>query len=110
MAFGDGKLPSWVPSYPGSSPQVNISAKGENSDGIGEGGNFTFTTSDPASRVLAFYEEKAKDMGMTVKLNMTTADAGMVIARDENTHRTLSAFVGGDRSNTTVNVTYAAKR
>lgn len=110
MAFGAGTLPSWVPSYPGSSPQVNISAKGENSDGTGEGGNFTFTTPYPASSVLTFYQQKAKDMGMQVNLNMTTAEAGMVIATDESTHRTLTAIVGADRGTTTVNVTYAGKR
>ncbi len=44
MEFGGagGKIPSWVPSYPGSSPQFNITARGEDGNGTGEGGNFTF--------------------------------------------------------------------
>jgi hypothetical protein len=111
MEFGGGgKLPSWVPAYPGSSPQVNISARGENSDGTGEGGNFTYTTDDAAARVLTFYQEKAKDLGMKVKLTTTTADAGMVIASDEDSRRSLTAIVGTDGGKTTVNVTYGSKR
>lgn len=107
---GSGKLPSWIPSYPGSSPQFNITARGDSSDGAGEGGNFTFTTSDPAARVLSFYQEKAKDMGMRVNLTTTTSDAGMVIASDDSNNRSLTAIVGNDSGKTTVNVTYGAKR
>lgn len=107
---GSGSLPSWVPSYPGSSPQLNLTARGDSNDGSGEGGNFTFTTADPSSRVLSFYQDKAKDMGMKVNLTSTTADAGMVIATDEDSHRTLTAIVGSDSGKTTVNVTYGAKR
>ena len=112
MEFGSGnsKLPSWVPSYPGSSPQFNITARGQDNDSSGEGGNFSFTTSDPASQVMKFYEDKARDLGMTVKLNTTTTNAGMVIATDEANERTLSAIVGSEGGNTTVNVTYGAKR
>lgn len=107
---GSGKLPSWVPSYPGSSPQFNISARGQDNDGAGEGGNFSFTTSDPASQVMKFYQDKAHDLGMTVKLNTTTTNAGMVIASDEANERTLSAIIGSEGGNTTVNVTYGAKQ
>jgi hypothetical protein len=112
MEFGasSGTLPSWVPAYPGSSPQFNITARGDTNDGAGEGGNFTFTTSDPSSRVLSFYQDKARDMGMKVNLTSTTADAGMVIASDEASHRSLTAIVGSDSGKTTVNVTYGAKR
>ena len=110
LEFGAGKLPSWVPSYPGSTPQVTIAAKGDSSDGAGEGGNFTFTTSDSASRVLRFYQDKAREMGMQVKLTGTTQDAGMVIATDEDSRRTLTAIIGTDGGSTTVNVTYGAKR
>ncbi len=112
MEFGasSGSLPSWVPSYPGSSPQFNITARGDTNDGSGEGGNFTFTTNDTSSRVLSFYQDKAKDMGMKVNLTSTAGDAGMVVATDEDSHRSLTAIVGSDSGKTTVNVTYGAKR
>lgn len=107
---GSGRLPSWVPSYPGSSPQLNITARGDTNDGSGEGGNFTFTTDDPTARVLSFYQDKAKDLGMKVNLTSTAGDAGMVVATDEDAHRSLTAIVGSDSGKTTVNVTYGAKR
>ncbi len=107
---GGGKLPSWVPAYPGSSPQFNVTARGDGGNGSGEGGNFTFTTSDEGAHVLQFYEDKAKELGMTVKLNTTTADAGMVIATDEANQRTLTAIVGSSGGSTTANITYGSKR
>jgi hypothetical protein len=111
MEFGGGgKAPSWVPTYPGSTPQFNITAHGDGANGAGDGGNFTFTTNDSAARVLQFYQEKAKDMGMKVNLTTTTNDAGMVIATDESSEKSLTAIVGRDGSNTTVNVTYGSKR
>lgn len=110
LEFGSGKVPSWVPTYPGSSPTVNISARGDDANGTGEGGNFTFTTSDASSDVMKFYQDKAKDLGMQVKLTTTTADAGMVIASDEESRRSLTAIIGRDGGLTTVNVTYGSKR
>ncbi|SPE41556.1 conserved hypothetical protein [Candidatus Sulfopaludibacter sp. SbA3] len=110
LEFGSGKLPSWIPSYPGSTPQVTIAATGDGNDGKGEGGNFTYTTSDSASRVLTFYQDKAKDMGMKVNLTSTAADAGMVMATDDASNRTLTAIVGTSDGKTTVNVTYGSKR
>jgi hypothetical protein len=109
MTFGGGAVPSWVPAYPGAAQQANITASGESSDGKGEGGNVTYTTSDPAAKVLAFYQEKAKDMGMKVNMTTTTTDAGMVIATDESNHRTLTAIIGSDNGQTTVNLTYGTK-
>ena len=41
---GAGKMPAWVPAYPGAKAQGNITAKGEDGDGMGEGGVVTFTT------------------------------------------------------------------
>ncbi len=43
---GEGKMPAWVPTYPGARAQGNMTAKGESTDGIGEGGVVTFTTPD----------------------------------------------------------------
>ena len=108
---GAGKLPSWVPNYPGSTAQGTFAVKGNSNDGSGEGGNFTFTTKDPASKALGFYQDKAKEMGMKVSLNSTTDQGGMIIAADDDNKRTLTVVVGGGSDgDTTVNVTYARKR
>jgi len=105
---GAAKLPSWLPAYPGSTPQGTFSIKGDGANG--EGGTFAFTTKDPASKVLEFYQDKAKDLGMKVNLNSTTDQGGMMVASNDDDKRTLTVVVGGSSGETTVNVTYAQKR
>jgi hypothetical protein len=104
-----GKLPSWVPLYPGSEGRSTFAVRGTgNGNGKGEGGNFTFTTSDDAARVKSFYEDKCKDLGMKVNLDTTTPEGGMFVATDEGAEkRSLTVVVGGQGGRqTTVNVTY----
>src|SRR5262245_38399674 len=106
----NAKLPSWVPAYPGATIQANVTARGDGSNGTGEGGNFSFTTDDSASKVISFYQEKAKELGLKANLNASTTDGGTFIASDEGSRRTLSVIAGGDGGKTTVNVTYGSKR
>jgi hypothetical protein len=102
-----GKLPSWVPVYPGSSEaKGTFSVKGGN----GEGGNFTFTTTDDPAHVKAFYADKCNDLGMKTAMETTTAEGSMFVATDEGTEkRSLTIIIGGDSGRTTVNVTYGLK-
>jgi hypothetical protein len=105
-----GKLPSWVPVYPGSEGHANFAVKGTGDNDEGEGGNVTFTTSDDATRVKSFYADKCKEMGMKVDLETTTPEGGMFIAADEGGEkRSLTVVIGGHAGETTVNVTYGAK-
>jgi hypothetical protein len=107
---GEGKLPSWVPAYPGAKAQGNMTAKGENDDGMGEGGIVTFTTPDPPSKVTAFYEAKIKEMGMSVDMSQLTGSAGMIMGQDEGGKRTLHVMVGEGSGETSFTVTYGRKR
>ena len=107
---GEGKLPGWIPKYPGSDVQATFHARGADTSNEGEGGNFTFTTSDDPSRVLSFYEEKAKDLGLKVNLTASSADGGTIIATEDHEKRMLTVMVGRDSGQTTVNVTYGEKR
>ncbi len=107
---GAGKLPSWVPSYPGSTAQSTFNVTGSSNDGAGDAGNFTFTTKDSPSKAMAFYQDKAKEMGMKVNLTTTTDQGGIIIAADEDSKRSLKVVVGGSSGDTTVNVTYAHKK
>ncbi len=109
MEFGTaGKLPSWIPSYPGSKPALAMRAQGSNIYG-GEGGEFTFNTPDAASRVLAFYEAKCKDMAMNVNISTANGDSGTVVAADESNRRSLTIVASGSSGQTTVIVTYGWK-
>ena len=107
---GEGKLPSWVPAYPGAKAQSNITANGDSADGRGEGGMVMFTTPDPPSKVTAFYEAKFKEMGMTVEMAHVSDAGSMVTGADKAEKRTLSVMVGGGSGDTTITVTYGSKR
>jgi hypothetical protein len=107
---GAGKLPSWVPEYPGATAQPSFSVKGNSGDGSGEGGNVTFTVKDAPSKVLAFYQDKTKEMGMKANMSTNTPDGGMFIAGDEDGSRSLTVVVGTSNAETTVNLTYGRKR
>jgi hypothetical protein len=104
---GSGKAPAWVPEYPGSHPTYSVRGSADSGE---EGGNFTFTTDDPGSKVMAFYADKAKEMGMETKMTTTTPQGGMLIAARESDDRSLTIVVGSDAQHTTVNLTYGRKR
>ncbi len=105
---GAGKLPSWIPEYPGSTAQATFAVKANGDEG--EGGNFTFTTKDAPSKVLSFYQDKTKDLGMKTNVTTTANEGGMISAADENTDRSLTILVGSSSGETTVNVTYGRKK
>lgn len=111
MQFGgDAKpeLPSWVPNYPGSDPKATFSMSGSSADG--NGGNYTFTTSDGASKVTEFYQDKIKGLGMEVKSTTTTPGGSMMTAADDAEKRSLVLVISESSGTTTVNVTYGEKK
>jgi hypothetical protein len=104
-----GKLPSWVPVYPGSESSAKFTVRGS-SDSGGEGGSFIFTTSDDPSRVKSFYMDKAKGLGLKVNLDSSTGEGGMIVAADEGgDRRSLTVIIGGHSGETSVNVMYGRK-
>ena len=106
---GTGKLPSWVPVYPGSEGRAKFAVRGS-TDGGEEGGAFNFTTTDDPSKVKAFYADKTKGMGMKLNLDSTTPEGGMIVAADEaGDHRSLTVIVGGHPGETSVNVMFGRK-
>jgi hypothetical protein len=107
MEFGGsaGNLPSWIPAYPGSHPQATMSARAAG----GDGGNFTFTTSDSPAQVLQYYQDQIKSMGLKVTSVMSSSNGGMVNGSDDGNQRTLNVIVGTGSGGTTVAVTYGSK-
>ncbi len=112
MQFGGdvGKLPSWVPEYPGSKSAGTFAIKGADNHGTGEGGNFTFTTSDAPAKVMQFYKDKASELGMKVNVTTETSEGGMIVATDEGDTRSLTVVIGSGSGGASVNVTYGSKR
>jgi len=107
MEFGGSasKLPSWIPAYPGSNPEGAITASGND----GEGGMFGFKTSDAPAKVLQFYQDKFKEMGMQATTVTSTEEGGMVNGGDEANHRSLNVVVSKSGGETSVAVTYGKK-
>jgi hypothetical protein len=111
MSFGanQAKMPSWIPSYPGSTPKGNFSMNGKD----GTAASFTFETKDTPKDVVGFYENKLKDGGFHVT-NTTTSEngansGGLVTAEDEANKRNVIVTVGTSSGATTVNVAYQQK-
>lgn len=110
VEFGAGvthSLPSWVPAYPGSKDQGNFAVTGNGSDGAG--GTFAFSIPDAPDKVLSFYQDQIRDLGMKIQVNTTTPQGGMITAADEDGKRSLNVIVGQGSGKTTVSVTYGAK-
>jgi hypothetical protein len=108
---GVGKLPSWVPVYPGAKAEGEFSATG----GAGqneEGGTVILSTSDDWSKVVSFYQDKAKDLGMKTTMTTATGKGGMVIFTDEDSKRTLSVAAGGGGSDgrSSITLVYSVKK
>ena len=95
-----GSAPSWVPVYPGSTPQVNLSAdtNGEKQN------NFTFTTKEPVAKVVEYYQAQLKAGGLKVNVVSTGDDGGMVQASDDAKKRTLIVTIGSSKGETTGSV------
>jgi hypothetical protein len=69
MKFNAGasaeKLPDWLPSYPGSTPQGSVSMQSV----TGTSGSFHFTTKDSVEQVMSYYEDSLKKSGLKVTTN-----------------------------------------
>ena len=103
------KLPSWVPNYPGANAKGTFAVRGDVGSNLGEGGTFSFTTPDSAAKVKSFYEDKFKETGMKVNMNMTTDQGGMLSGTDEGERHTLHVTIAGGSGETSVTVIYGAK-
>jgi hypothetical protein len=109
--LGDTKdLPSWLPAYPGGKVEGSYDA----TTGEGRTAAFTVTTSDPAERVLAYYDTSLQSSGLTVQKTSYESDGkvagGTVTATGSDGKRTVNIMVSaGDDGQTTAVVTFGEK-
>ncbi len=99
------KIPSWIPAYPGARPLVGFSGSSDQ----GEGGTFTFKTSDTPQDVMKFYQDKINGLGMKTNLVANTPDGGTIAATDEGGGRSLNVTVSASGGQTGVTVIYGRK-
>jgi hypothetical protein len=98
------KIPSWIPAYPGSKPEVAFTGSSDQ----GEGGTFTFKTPDAPQDVMKFYQDKINGMGMKTNLVANTSDGGTIAASGEN-GSSLNVTAGASGGQTSVTVIYGRK-
>lgn len=98
------KLPSWIPAYPGSKPEVAFSGSSDQ----GEAGTFTFSTPDSPQDVMKFYQDRISGLGMKTNLVANTPDGGTIAASEEN-GRSLNVTVAASGGQTGVTVIYGRK-
>jgi hypothetical protein len=103
----EAKLPSWVPAYPGAKQEGTFAVKGDS--GAEEGGTVSFSTADSGAKVLSFYQEKAKEMGMKVGMQSASGDGGMLVVTNEGDKRSLSVIVSAESGRTGIQLTYGVK-
>lgn len=106
---GDAHVPSWVPQYPGSQAEPVLSARGESDEGAGEAGEFHFTTPDSRDQVLAFYEARGRELGLTMH-TVRTGEKVTLSSAEDGPDRMLKLIVQRDGDRTSGNVTYWRKR
>lgn len=96
-------IPSWVPQYPGSSPQGGYAVSGSES----LSGAHHFQVADSPGKVAGFYMEQLKNLGM----NVTDGAAhSRVIGEDAGGKRRVTVNVGAAGGGSGVTLTYAEKK
>jgi len=110
MKFGtDGKMPDWLPVYPGSAPKSVFSMQNPK----GSSGSFGFTTNDSIEQVVHYYEDALKKAGLTVKNQTIQADGktsmGIVTAEEAGNKRTVMVNATPSEGATSVAITFSAQ-
>ena len=111
-AGADGaRLPSWIPVYPGAEPSGGVAASGNSGSELAEGGTAVYTTSNPASSVISFYEGKAASMGVTVSVVTHGSNTdGLLVMKDENGELGLTVAASSHGGRTKISLTYGSKQ
>ena len=111
IGAGAGKVPSWVPVYPGARAQGNFSATGDDGKGTGAGGVVAYESSDSPEKVVDFYKEKINGLGMKVVTDFASTDGGMMMAQDPDDRRTLQVSIGKSSSGgSAIGLTFGEKK
>ena len=107
---GRAKIPAWVPDYPDSKPQASFSAQGNE----GDTGTFNFKTPDSSDKVVKFYQDQFQSSGLKITTNMihqeSPSPTGILVAEDDANKHSVTVVIGMEGRDTTVAVTYAAKK
>jgi hypothetical protein len=106
-----GKLPDWLPAYPGATAEA---AGTQASSPTEETGMALFTTTDEPKKILEFYEAALKKAGIKVTSNTTTTSdgalAGMLTGQSADERRSAQVLFGANEGKTSATITYSSKK
>lgn len=103
------RAPSWVPVYPGVTPQntMSMNEKGKLH------GTFVFSSKDSADKVMSFYADQLTAAGLKVTRTASTSDGnsgGVVAGNQDNDARSVVVTVSSESDGAKVSVTYDDKQ
>jgi hypothetical protein len=105
----NGKMPDWLPAYPGSTPKAVFSAQSAK----GSSGTFGFTTNDSIDQVVRYYEDALKRAGLTVKTQSMQANGktslGILTADEPGSKRSVMVNATIADGATSVAITFSAQ-
>ena len=105
-AAASATLPSWVPVYPGPSPQNQLSAD----DTQKQAGSYTFVTTDPPDKVLSYYSQQLTSAGMKVTTAGSAPADQTITATQDSAGRNLQLTVSTLTDGTHVSLSYEQKK
>jgi hypothetical protein len=106
LGAGADKPPSWVPQYPGSSPEYHFSASADGK----QSGSFSFVTGDSLDKVLTYYSDTLTSGGFAatrVGLGSETVSGGIVTGQNKDSGRSVTASATVEQAGTHVTVHFA---
>lgn len=109
LGTGADKAPSWVPVYPGATPQSTYSV---DSNGK-QSGSYSFVTSDSADKVVGYYGDTLTSGGFEISKTMNTQDGktgGMVSGSQKDGSRSVLAVATPASDGLHVNVSFEEKK
>jgi hypothetical protein len=101
-----GKLPAYLPMYPGG--QVKSSIFGNGKDG--SGGMVMFHTAAAAQDVIAFYKGKATSAGLADTMDMNSGGTLLYAGTNEKTQQSVQIAATKSSDGTDVQLTWSGKR
>ena len=93
-----GRIPAWVPAYPGSSPHPGYVADTTKELAV----SYTFTTKDSVDKVSSYYQTALKSAGFTVEHAIVGGVGGSVVGKNDK--RTVNIALGASDGETNVTV------
>ena len=104
--YAANTAPSWVPLYPGSTPNGTVSSTTPD----GSQNTFSFKSKDSPSQVMTFYTDALKSAGFKINQTISSDKASMLQASDDDKKRTVVVTVGASGDGTETAVTSIEKK